>query len=416
MAEAVEVKLPRTAEDVDESVVVLWYKSEGDRVQENDVLLEVQSEKATFEIEAPASGILREICVGRAEVAAVGDILGIIETKGDKEVVVSLPEKSGLDGDAHTDSGVTSGASRSGAAPAQAVTADPISAITGQNSSFVSAPPRIRRLASQLGVDLAKVNGTGPNGRITEADIQAAALKVGSEAELHRTRLTDRAGSAEEAPEPMSPIRKTIAKRMLQSLQQSAQLTLTRWADVSKLAALRSTLEPGVSWNTWVLAAVVKALTDHPYLNATIDGEVIRQSSSVNLGVAVDTDAGLMVPVIKDANQKSLADLQFEATALADKARSGKASSAELTGSTFTVTNLGAYGIEFFTPIINPPEVGILGVGQIEQKVVFSENTLIVMHRLPLSLTFDHRATDGGPAAHFLAAVADYLSRPEQLR
>lgn len=156
-------------------------------------------------------------------------------------------------------------------------------------------------------------------------------------------------------------------------------------------------------------------MRQHPYLNATVSDDRVEQFSAVHLGVAVDTDAGLLVPVIRDADKKGLAGLQAEITASADKARSGTASASELSGATFTVTNLGAYGVEFFTPIINPPEVAILGVGRMDDKVVFRENSLSVIHRIPLSLTFDHRATDGAPAARFLTTVADYLAHPERL-
>ena len=391
LTQPVEVRLPRTVDDVEESVVVLWYKAEGEQVKEHDVLLEVQSEKATFEIEAPTSGTLREIRVGRAEVAAVGDILGIIETTTDQEIAVGLHENV---------------MTQDRPSPPQDTVGSPQQDTTdsapqgGISDGFVSAPPRIRRLASQLDVDLAGIQGTGPNGRITEEDLQNAVQM--------RT-------STRHHVEPMSAVRRAIAKRMVQSLQHSAQLTLTSWADVSKLSAQRQHLSPGVSWNTWVLAAVVRALKKHPYLNATTVEDAIHFSDAVHLGVAVDTDTGLMVAVIRDADKKGFGEIQAEAVQLADKVRSGTASSAELSGSTFTVTNLGSYGVEFFTPILNPPEVAILGVGKIDEKVVFQENSLSVIHRIPLSLTFDHQVTDGGPAARFLESVANYLDKPEQL-
>ena len=391
MTQPVEVRLPRTVDDVEESVVVLWYKTQGEQVKEHDVLLEVQSQKATFEIEAPISGTLREIRVGRAEVAAVGDVLGIIETTTDQEVAVSLhenvvtqdrpspPQDTGGSPQQDTGSSVPQG---------------------GMSDGFVSAPPRIRRLASQLGLDLSAIQGTGPNGRITEEDLQNA-VQIRTSTKHHVV--------------PMTAVRRAIAKRMVQSLQHSAQLTLTSWADVSKLSAQRQRLSPGMSWNTWVLAAVVRALKKHPYLNATTVEDGIQYSDSVHLGVAVDTNAGLMVAVIRNADKKGLREIQAEAAQLADKARNGTASSAELSGSTFTVTNLGSYGVEFFTPILNPPESGILGVGKIDEKVVFQENSLSVIHRIPLSLTFDHQVTDGGPAARFLESIANYLAEPEQL-
>lgn len=378
--------------------MVFWYKSEGDRVEKNEVLVEVQTEKATFEVEAPATGLLRKILVHRGETADVGDVLAWIE-----EDVTQLVTESGNQADSATaltsDTGVST-----------------LSTIPHTSTGFVQAPPRIRRLASEYGVNLADVKGTGPNGRITEEDVRRAATRTqesqdGSASNGMAVSITpEPAGKVI----PLTPMRRTIARRMTESLQQSAQLTLTTWADVTYLAEVRKRLAPSVSWNTWVMYATVLALKQHPELNASWEEGQIRCHSHVNLGIAVDTEAGLVVPVISQADTLSLQALHEKATFVVEKARSGRLTSADLTGGTFTVTNLGMFGVEFFTPILNPPEAAILGVGRMDEKLVLKGESVTQVYRIPLSLTFDHRVIDGAPAARFLQTLISLLNEPQQ--
>jgi pyruvate dehydrogenase E2 component (dihydrolipoamide acetyltransferase) len=391
----IEVRLPQTTDEAQDSVIILWYKSEGDVVQEHDVLVEVQTEKATFEVESPATGVLHKILRQRAETASVGDVLALIATEDDRqsqneeEVAVASLESA------------------------------PKATKQNGTSGFVQAPPRIRRLAAELGVDLAEITGTGPNGRITEEDVRRAADGSVSKETYQSAHVSfsegEHATQTHDVVVPLTPTRKTIAHRMMQSLEQSAQLTITTWADVTELSKLRKAMAPDVSWNAWVLKAAVLALMDHPYVNAEWDEHGVRHFAEVHLGVAVDTDAGLLVPVIRNAEKLSLQALHDAAKQAAEKARAGTLTAAELTGGTFTVTNLGSYGVEFFTPILNPPQVGILGVGQVDEKLLLRSGSMVQAFRLPLSLTFDHRAFDGGPAARFLQTITRYLSQPRSL-
>jgi pyruvate dehydrogenase E2 component (dihydrolipoamide acetyltransferase) len=400
----IEVKMPQTTDEPQESLVVFWYKSEGDKVQEREVLVEVQTEKATFDVEAPASGVLRQILVRRGETAAVGDVLARIQVEDEARM-----ESTGI-------------APAAGGAVASEQTYD-----SATSAQFVPAPPRMRRLAAELGVDLARVQGTGPNGRITEADVRAAVVAAAT-TELEACSNASGAGGMDQAPVdevtsrdergdlfPLTPTRRTIARRMMESLQKSAQLTLTAWADVTALATNRKRLAPGVSWNTWVMRAAVLALQEHPELNAAWEEEGIRRYPHVHLGIAVDTDEGLLVPVIRHTEALSLEGLHEAVTRAAEKARTGQLTAADLTGGTFTVTNLGMYGIEFFTPIINSPEAAILGVGQVDEKLILQDGVLTQVERMPLSLTFDHRVIDGAPAARFLNTMARLLAEPERL-
>ncbi|WHY93677.1 dihydrolipoamide acetyltransferase family protein [Neobacillus cucumis] len=366
-----EVRLPQTSEDDLESVIVFWHKSEGDTVNEGDVLVEVQTEKAVFEIEAEESGVLYEIRVPRGEVAGVGQVLATIAPsastpieKIDQQEKVESTEQS------------------------------------SESSQFVKVSPRIRRLARDLGVDLAIVKGTGRNGHITEEDLHQA-VKQESRPDFKSV--------------PIVGVRKTIAKRMSESLVSTAQLTETAWADVTLLAEERSYRIDKVSWNDLLLFAVAKSLKQNPNINAHVFEEEIRQYEKVHLGVAVDTEDGLYVPVIKNADELSLLQLRDRVRELVEKVIQHRITPEELSGGTFTVTNLGSFGIQFFTPILNLPEAAILGVGKIETDLTLKNGQITERKRLPLSLTFDHRAIDGAPAAKFIQTLIGYLEEPARL-
>lgn len=365
-----EIILPRIDEDYDESSIIFWHKQEGDTVQKGEVLVEVQTEKAVNELEAEADGVLEKIVVKRGEVAKVGDVLGII----------------------------AEGKSEETSAKTATTTTAEAEETEKQERTFVRVPPRLRKLAKELQVDLTKVAGTGRNDAITEEDIRAFANE----------------DEAEES-EKISGIRKTIAQRMKASLQNSAQLTETAYADVTELAQKRKDAATKMSWNSWILSAVIQAIQKHPYMNGTFANDVWQQSEKIHLGIAIDTEKGLFVPVVQDAGQYSLEQLDEEVKTLVQSVLDKTIAQQKLSGSTFTVTNLGAFGIHFFTPIINPPEVAILGLGEIEKYVAIEEGKVVEKMRLPLSLTFDHQIIDGAPAARFLQTLIDYLSQPEKL-
>lgn len=374
-----EVRLIETAPDILESLVVFWHCSEGEWVEEGQVLVEVQTEKAVFEIESPASGRLSRIMIPRGGVAKVGDVLALIEQTSEAS---DRFEQNTIRSEAETQA--------------------PPRTVQYQGSVGVRVSPRLRRLAKELEVDLTLVIGTGPNGRITEKDIQDAVKQT-------------QASPVGEKTIELTPVRRTIAKRMLQSLEQSAQLTLTAWGDVTEIVNQRKILAPEVSWNTWVLRAAVLALLQHPNVNSVWEDTGIRQFDDVHLGVAVDTEGGLLVPVLRQSQRMSLIELHAAVSQSVKKAQDGKLSGSELSGSTFTVTNLGAFGIQFFTPILNPPETAILGVGQTEKFLVMENEKIAERIRIPLSLTFDHRTIDGAPAAKFLQTLTRLLGNPEHL-
>lgn len=365
-----EIILPRLDEDYEESSIIFWHKQEGDAIQKGDVLVEVQTEKAVSEIEAEEDGVLEKIVVQRGEVASVGDVLGIIAPLSE-QVKGEEVSQSSVEGVAVSES---------------------------EKRSFVRVPPRLRKLAKDLKVDLTKLAIAKKDGKITEQDIR---------------NFADQDESMQ--GEKLSGIRKTIANRMKDSLQSSAQLTETAYADVTELAILRENHEKKMSWNSWILYAVIQAIKAHNYMNGIYENEVWKQSEQIHLGVATDTEAGLFVPVVENACQYSLEQLDQTITDLVQAVHNKNIDAKKLSGSTFTVTNLGAYGIHFFTPIINPPEVAILGLGTIEKYIVLDDGQVTERMRIPLSLTFDHQIIDGAPAARFLQTVVTLLENPDNM-
>lgn len=428
-----EFKLPDLSSEVDEGIVVAWFKREGASVTEGERLLEVQLQKVSYEVNAPASGTLHKIFAPRDAVIKTGQTLALILLPGE-----SLPDAA--------------------PAPAQAL-APHIAPASGE--TFVPASPAARRLARERGIDLAQVQGSGAEGRVSEEDvlqymaaqeraraaapptptrelrasplakrlaqeygidltsIRAAAADGRITEQDVRAAIEARAAAANVKTETLSPTRKIIAQRMTASLQTAAQLTLVAEADVTKLVILREKLkkEFAVTYTDLIVQAVARALAEHPELNARLVGEELQIFQDVNIGIAVARDAGLIVPVLRAVNKKSLRDISSQAKALAERAHANTLTEPDLSGGTFTVTNLGMYGIDAFTPILNPPEVAILGVGRIAEKATRKSERGGVLWKqvLTLSLTIDHRAVDGAPAAAFLQSVVKQLAAPEEL-
>lgn len=418
-----EFKMPGAVDEADEGIVVAWFKREGATVVEGEPLLEVQFAKVSSEVSAPISGRLHRILAPRDAVIKAGQVLALILQPGE-EASVQQPQAAPL----------------TQAAPVEA-------------AGFVPASPAARRLAKERGVDLAKVQGTGAEGRITEEDVQrflasqepapaprevraspiakrmaqehgidlAAVQGTGPDGRITeqdvRAVLAAQAAAPSVRVEPLSPMRKTIARRMVESLQTAAQLTLVSEADVTELVALRGRLkqQADVTYTDLIVKAAAAALAEHPRFNARLVGDELHLFDEIAIGVAVALESGLVAPVVRAVETKDVVALAGETTALVQRAREGKLSEAEMSGGTFTVTNLGAFGIDAFTPIINPPEVAILGVGRIVEKPVRQDGELAWRQVVTLSLTFDHRVADGAPAAAFLQSICKHLENPSTL-
>ncbi len=385
---AIEVRLPQWGMGMQEGTVVLWLRGEGDRVEEGDPLVEIESEKVTDTIYAPQAGVVARILVPEGEDLRVYETLAIIASPDE---VLSEP--------------VTSAGSGHGARPRQgrgnAVKAGGPSN-TADRTKHRQVEPRARRLAETNGIDLERVHGSGPNGRVTERDVQDA---IG------------RPGRAGIDGVPLTGKRATIARRMVESLQTMAQLTLTSEIDVTELEVWRAahSFNGRIGYNEIFVKAVGQALARHPHMNVRLEAGRLLVLQEVNVGLAVSVEDGLVVPVVRGVNSKPIEVISRELRDLVERARSGRLNFDDISGASFTVTNLGAYGVDAFTPIINPPESGILGVGRIGNRVAWHQGKLAQRKIITLSLTFDHRITDGLPAAAFLQTIGRFLNDPAGL-
>ena len=418
---ASEVVLPKQGNSVESCIIVGWKVDEGSPVSKGDILMEVETDKATMEVESTADGVLLKQLVAEGDDVPVLSPVAIVGEAGERVDDRATGESAGADETAPD----TSSSSASAPAPSAQTPRPP--ARTRRGGAKIS--PRARRLAADRGVDYGGIAGSGPGGRIMVRDVEAAVeagtatpadtgtagLPTAGEAAARAAAPRDAGanmGSAGVASETqVKGVRKLIAERMHASIASTAQLTMDASADARAVLDYRKRLKAAdaerlqsVSINDLVLYATSRALRDHPQLNATFADGVIRTYDQVDLGFAVDTPRGLMVPVIRGADRRSLVDLAAEAHRLAKACLEGGIAPDELSGGTFSVTNLGAFGIERFTPVLNPPQVGILGVCAVTQRPApDGEDTI---PRMGLSLTIDHQVVDGAPAARFLQALA----------
>jgi pyruvate dehydrogenase E2 component (dihydrolipoamide acetyltransferase) len=366
-----------------EGFVVHWFRAEGEPVRAGDLLLEVQFDKVAVEVTAPADGLVARIHAAAGQPVRPGDLLC--------EIAPSAAEGGPPAPDPPS--------------PAAGAAAPPRGDREGSTAS-----PAARRLARELGVDLRAVRGTGPGGRVTEADVRRVA--AARNAPVRPGPLPGVPGRWEAVP----PAQRVVAARMSESAQHAPQVTLQRRADVTRLLAVRETWRArgsAVSLTDLLHRAAVLAVLEHPRLQAVWQEDALFVPSEVHLGFAVDRDDGLVVPVIRRADRLDLAGLARERRRLAEAARRGALSPEDLQGATFTVTNLGLLGVEFFTPLLNPPQAAVLGVGRIAAEPRAPGDATALRRVIALSLTFDHRVVNGAPAARFLARLAELLEEPD---
>lgn len=407
MAEA--VIMPRQGQSVESCIITEWKKKEGDTVQEGDILFEYETDKASFEEEAKTSGTLLKILAHEDDDVPVLETVAFIGEPGEDISALVAQAAPAAAEEAVPES-----------APAAAAVAAP--AATGQSArdgGRLKASPRAKMLAEEQGVHVEDAVPTGPHGRIIERDVRRLAAEESSaSAAAPKTAAAAPADAAEFEDIKLSNVRKVIAKTMAASLQTAAQLTLNASFDAAEILAFRERVKEtrgtlglaNITINDILLFAVSRILPDHPDVNAHFLDDHIRQFRHVNLGVAVDTPRGLLVPTIFAADTLSLNALSERTHELAEQAQQGSISPDLLTGASFTVTNLGAFGIESFTPVINVPQAAILGVNTIETRVREEDGLMVPYSAMTLSLTFDHRALDGAPAARFLQALCRGLA------
>jgi pyruvate dehydrogenase E2 component (dihydrolipoamide acetyltransferase) len=436
-----EVILPKMGQTMEEGTIIEWVKKEGDPVERGDLLFVVESDKATLEVEATARGFLRKILVPVDKTVPVLTVVALISTTADEGLSTYEFQVPGSEFQV------------AGAMKPETLRAEPQGETLESVPGRIFASPRARKLAREKKVDLALVTGNGPHGRIVEQDvldyltlrpkatpmaIKAAEVFDVDIATVSGTGVSGRvmkadveAAAAPAAPPvampavesvPLTGLRRIVAERMADSARTTARVTLVTEADATAFVEAREQLKATVAdewgfapgYNDLLGIIVARALREFPYMNARLsaDGQAIERLPVVNLGMAVDTERGLLVPVIRNADQKGLRAFGTEFRALVERARAGKSLPDDLAGGTFTITNLGMHEIDAFTPIINLPEAAILGAGRIQPKPVVRDGEIVVRQMWTLSLVFDHRVVDGAPAARFLQRVKQLVENP----
>ena len=436
-----QIVMPKLGLTMTEATLTEWHKAEGDEVKQGEILFEFESDKAVLEFECPATGTLSRQLVAEGQTVPVGTPVAVLETdqvqgsRGAKVQESNIPQQ-----------------------------AKQIVELQEQSSNYqlpitnyrppVTATPAAKRRARELGVDLSGINGRGPQGRIHLADVEAAtqsaipapsreaispmAKRLASDLKVDLTQISGsgpggrvtkedvlQATSTQAKPlniQPLTGVRGVIARRMSESAFTAPHVTLFTEADASTLVQARNQLNAElaqkteavkVSYNALLVAIVTRALRDYPNLNACIVADEIHFYDNINMALAVDTERGLLVPVIRNADQLDLVTIQQIGDELIQRALKGKSLPDDLTGGTFTITNLGMFDIDGFTPIINQPQAAILGIGRIISKpVVGADNEIVAREMMALSLSFDHRIVDGGPAARFLQRIKQLIERP----
>jgi pyruvate dehydrogenase E2 component (dihydrolipoamide acetyltransferase) len=411
---AFEFKFPDIGEGLTEGEIVRWLVKEGDEIKEGQPLVEVETDKALAEIPSPRTGVILKILAKEKEIVKVGQVIVVFGEKGETLAAPPpRPKSVGVVGELEE-------------APEEisAVTAKAEPIRLALVSEHALATPAVRALAKELGVDINKVKGTGPEGRVLERDVRQVA--EGKEKPVEevkkpvKVKKYDLYGYVERIP--LRGVRRSIAKAMVKSKYTAPHVTTMDEADVTELWKIRekekkAAEKKGIKLTIlpFIIKAVIAGLMEHPYLNATLDdeNEEIILKKYYNIGFATDTPEGLMVPVVKNAKDKSILQLAEDLTKLAEKARNRTIDLADLKGGTFTITNYGALGGIYGTPIINYPEVAILGVGKIKDMPVVEDGKIEIRKILHLALSFDHRVVDGGEAARFLNTVIARLEDPD---
>ena len=405
--------MPKAGDAMTEGKVVRWYKQPGDAVKRGEPVAEIETDKVNLDLEAESDGVLGQHQAKEGDMVPVGNVLVNVLAEGEKDEAPQRRSTDKKDSVKHTtgeyhEAIEQKGPRRDKAAPEAAAPATPAESGDRKRSS-----PLARRMAKDMGVSLEDVQGSGPRGRIVAADVKNVGRASARPAE----------GRAEARPTsviPLTAMRRTIAKRLAESTGPIPHFYLTSDYDVTNLVSIRQQMVDmtgtKVSLNDFIIRAIALALRHHPNVNASWGEDAITQHGEVHVGVAVATQDGLITPVIRNADQKSVSDIATEVRALADKAKNRKLKPDEYQGSTFTISNLGAWGIEEFTAIINPPNAAILAIGAAEARPVADANRQVVVRdRMKVTMSCDHRIIDGASGAEFLKTLRQYIEQPLRL-
>jgi pyruvate dehydrogenase E2 component (dihydrolipoyllysine-residue acetyltransferase) len=433
---ATKVHMEALSPTMEEGQLVRWLKHEGDEIGEGDILAEIETDKATMELVARGSGVLRKVGLPEGATAKVGEVIAVIAAS-DEDIAGLISEMAGAGAGNGKPASAAPSAAAPSAPPAEQATAArsvPAAAVASAEPAAQAAPtattdagdgrlkasPLARRLAAEAGVTLAAVAGSGPGGRIIKRDVEAAAKAPARPVAVAGAAAPVRASVGPDTEDvAVSQMRKTIAKRLVSSIGPIPTFYLTVDLDMTRLLAARQEVNRrlesrGVktSINDYVVKALALALSVHPEVNASWGETVITRHHRVHIGVAVAVEDGLITPVIRDAHLKGVAEISAEVRELAGRAREKRLKPDEYTGSTFSISNLGMFGIEEFTAIINPPEAGILAVGQVEEKVIAENGAVVIRPRMRVTMSCDHRVVDGATGARFLQTFRGFIEEP----
>lgn len=392
-----EITMPRLSDTMEDGVIIAWHKKIGDRVERGEVLAEIETDKAIMELEAYDAGILEHMLAGEGDRVPIGVPIAVI---GDGSGTSAAPQAV------------------SPTAPQPEPEPEPVAApkrsTPAVRSDRPKASPLARKVADANGVDLATVNGSGPGGRIIRKDVDTAARR-------DETPVSPSLPANSAADEvPLTTLQRVAAKRLTESKQNAPHFYLTAAVDVTDLLGFRKTVNdslqagggPKVSVNDFIVRAVASALRSNPGVNVSFGGDTLLRHRGVHIGVAVAVDAGLVVPVVRDADRKTVSQIATETKEMAGRARIGKLRADEMSGGTFTISNLGMYGIEQFAAVINPPEAAILAVGAAADELRLIDGEVAARKILRLTLSADHRAIDGATGAIFLRDLTALLENP----
>jgi pyruvate dehydrogenase E2 component (dihydrolipoamide acetyltransferase) len=427
---AITFGMPSLGHTMEKGKIIEWLKHEGDPIAKGEPLVVIETDKVITEVESPADGVVLRIVVPSEEERPIGALLAVLGAQGEQVSEVELQQMLG------PVAAKTPVMPAPVSAPAP-MAAPRVDAAARDGGERLKISPIARKLADELGLDASTIQGTGPGGRITKDDVLrvAEAAKVAAPAPAPITTAPAASATAPGAAMPVPArgrlgvsstiplrgMRGRVAERMFQSWNTIPRVTEVMQVDMSATVAFREAMlgqweqQYGlrISLNDMITKAVALALRRQPRLNATLVDQEVRLHDSVNVGIAVNLDEGLIVPVIFNADQKDLGQIAREGRDLAEKARAGRLQLDEISDGTFTITNLGTTGIELFTPIINPPQVAILGVGMVQRRPIVVGDALAIRPAVYLSLVFDHRAVDGVPAANFLQELKRLLEKPQ---
>jgi pyruvate dehydrogenase E2 component (dihydrolipoamide acetyltransferase) len=428
-----EIIMPKMGDAMTEGKVIRWYKKAGETVKKGDPLLEIETDKVNLDLEAEQDGTLGDVSAQEGQMVPVGGRLATILGAGEKSgAPAPSPAKSEpqqrrvidkKDSIKHTTGeyaeAIEMKAPRIDRTQAQKTNTNVV-AMPQAESSRRRSSPLARKMASSMGVSLEAIQGSGPQGRIVARDVKEfGGTRAGGGAGAPQRPQLAPAGPLEEKSIPLSTMRRTIAKRLAESTGPIPHFYLTVDYDVTNLLSLRQQLneieQAKISVNDFVIRAAALAIRHHPNVNASWGDEAIALHGQINIGVAVSTPEGLITPVVRDADQKSLIEIANEVRALAEKAKNRKLRPEEYQSSTFTISNLGAWGIEEFTAIINPPNVAILAIGAATSQPVVIDKQVVIRDRMKITMSCDHRVVDGAAGAEYLRTLRQYIEQPVRL-